>query len=434
MEIAVEEINAKGGIGGVPIELICYDTQTLEAEALKAVSRLVERDKVLVISGPCFSGEFETIAPQLDSRLKTVINSYCSAKPGLSAMSKWAFRNTLTSDKQLKPVVDAWVKEYKIKKVVIIYDAEDAVSKGEGAGVLPALFKAHGVEVLESLTYRTKDTDYSAQVTKAKSLGAEGIGLGSCYQNAGAIAKEMQKQGLNVPVVGGACAGAPGFIEIAGKAAEGAYMSTAAWLDDPRPEVQAYVKKIVAKNNGQLPPYSGPRAYDIIYSYKHCIETSGVTNKPADLDCGPRQDSRLPRRPKEVPRRGRRDHHGREPRRRRLQRHPQGGQRQICQRRQVVEWSNDNRRRQTHSRTAPYPRAPFFFAPSHSPTALRSSAPRIGLAGRTGNREYSRQIESHPWNPDLEFHAMHTWLGVALKSGPASSLDRERHANAKGSP
>jgi branched-chain amino acid transport system substrate-binding protein len=283
MEIAVEEINAKGGIGGVPIDLICFDTQTLEAEALKTVSRLVERDKVLAISGPCFSSEFETIAPQLD-RLKTVINSYCSAKPGLSDMSIWAFRNTLTSDKQLKPVVDAWLNEYKIKKVVIIYDAEDAVSKGEGVGVLPALFKAHGVEVLDSLSYRTKDTDYSAQVTKAKALGAEGIGLGACYQNAGAIAKEMAKQGLNVPIVGGACAGAPGFIEIAGKAAEGAYMSTAAWLEDPRPEVQAYVKKILAKNNNQPPPYSGPRAYDIIYAYKHCIETSGVTNNPSDLD------------------------------------------------------------------------------------------------------------------------------------------------------
>jgi branched-chain amino acid transport system substrate-binding protein len=283
MEIAVEEINAKGGVGGVPIDLICFDTQTLEAEALKVVSRLVERDKVLAISGPCFSSEFETIAPQLD-RLKTVINSYCSAKPGLSDMSIWAFRNTLTSDKQLKPVVDAWLNEYKIKKVVIIYDAEDAVSKGEGVGVLPALFKAHGVDVLDSLSYRTKDTDYSAQVTKAKALGAEGIGLGACYQNAGAIAKEMAKQGLNVPIVGGACAGAPGFIEIAGKAAEGAYMSTAAWLEDPRPEVQAYVKKILAKNNNQPPPYSGPRAYDIIYAYKHCIETSGITNNPSELD------------------------------------------------------------------------------------------------------------------------------------------------------
>ena len=284
MEIAVEEINAKGGIGGVPIELICYDDQTLESEALKQMSRLVDRDKVLAVIGPCFSGPFETIAPQLDERFKTPIDSYCSAKPGLSAMSKWAFRNTLTSDKQLKPVVEAWLKEYKIKKVVIIYDAEDAVSKGEGAAVLPKFLKDHNVEILDSLTYRTKDTDYSAQVTKAKSLGAEGIALGACYQNAAAIAKEMQKQGFNVPIIGGACAGAPGYIEIAGKAAEGTYMSTAAWLDDPRPEVQAYVKKIKPKLNGALPPYSGPRSYDIVYSFKYCFEKAGITNKPADLD------------------------------------------------------------------------------------------------------------------------------------------------------
>src|ERR1700731_5060140 len=55
MEIAVEEINAKGGIGGLPVDLICYDTQTSEAEALKTVSRLVERARVLEIAGPGFS-------------------------------------------------------------------------------------------------------------------------------------------------------------------------------------------------------------------------------------------------------------------------------------------------------------------------------------------------------------------------------------------
>ena len=209
------------------------------------MSRLVDRDKVLVDHPAPASAASSRPSRRSSTRAsRPSINSYCSAKPGLSAMSKWAFRNTLTSDKQLKPVVDAWLKEYKIKKVVIIYDAEDAVSKGEGAAVLPKLFKEHGIEMLDSLTYRTKDTDYSAQVTKAKSLGAEGIALGACYQNAAAIAKEMAKQGLNVPIIGGACAGAPGYIEIAGKAAEGTYMSTAAWLDDPRPEVQAYVKKI----------------------------------------------------------------------------------------------------------------------------------------------------------------------------------------------
>jgi branched-chain amino acid transport system substrate-binding protein len=283
MEIAVKEINAKGGIGGVPVDLICYDTQTLESEGLKSVSRLVERDKVLAISGPCYSSVYETIAPQLDSQLKTVIDSYCSSKPGLSAMSKWAFRNTLTSDKQLKPVVAAWVKEYKPKKVVVIYDAQDAVSRAEGAKILPVLLKADGVDVVGELTYRTNDTDYSAQITKAKSLGVDGIALGSSYQNAGAIVKEARKQGLNVPFVAGAATSTPGFIDIAGKAAEGTYLSTAAWIDDPRPAAAAYLKKYKAASGGKSPNYGGPRSYDNIYLFKHCIEATGATNKPADL-------------------------------------------------------------------------------------------------------------------------------------------------------
>ena len=40
----------------------------------------------------------------------------------------------------------------------------------------------------------------------------------------------------------------------------------------------------MAKNNGKAPPYGGPRAYDIVYSYKYCFEKAGITNKPADLD------------------------------------------------------------------------------------------------------------------------------------------------------
>jgi branched-chain amino acid transport system substrate-binding protein len=46
IDIAVEEINAKGGIGGLPIEMICYDDQTLESEALNAMNRLVDRSSI----------------------------------------------------------------------------------------------------------------------------------------------------------------------------------------------------------------------------------------------------------------------------------------------------------------------------------------------------------------------------------------------------
>ena len=284
MEMAADEINKAGGIGGVPIDILFYDYQAKESEGLNIFNRLVERDKVLAVSGPCFSSVFEILAPLLE-RLKTPMISYCSSKPGLSALSDWAFRNTLTSDKQLKPVVAMWAKEYNIKKAVIIHDLEDAVSRAEGEKIMPGLLKDNGIEQLAILTYRTKDTDFSAQITKAKALGAEGIALGACYQQAAAIAKEARKQGLNAPIVGGACAGAPGFVDIAGSAAEGAYMSTAAWIDDPRKEVQDYVKKLQKKMGkaGYKPPYGGPRAYDLIYALKHCMENFGVTNNSGDL-------------------------------------------------------------------------------------------------------------------------------------------------------
>ena len=283
IKIAQDEINAAGGIGGVPLKVIFWDTQSKESEGIKGFKKLVTRDKVLAVMGPCFSSIYEILAPQLD-RYKVPMISYCSSKPGLSAMSQWAFRNTLTSDKQLDPVVKAWIDAYKIKSAVIIHDLEDAVSKAEGAKILPVLLKKFGVKLLGMLTYRTRDTDFSAQITKAKALNPDGVALGSCYQQAAGIAKEARKQGLAAPFVGGACAGAPGFIQLGGKATEGSYMSTAAWIDDPRASVQAYVKKIQAANKGKKPPYGGPRSYDSTYILKMIMEGQGVTNKSGDLE------------------------------------------------------------------------------------------------------------------------------------------------------
>ena len=140
-EMAAEEINAAGGIGGVKIKLVFYDTHTREADGITIINKLATRDNVLAVSGPCFSSLCEVIFPLLD-KLKVPTISYCSAKPGLSKLSTWAFRNSLTSDKQLAPVVTAWKKAYDIKKVVVIHDLEDAVSKAEGTKVFPLSVQA----------------------------------------------------------------------------------------------------------------------------------------------------------------------------------------------------------------------------------------------------------------------------------------------------
>ena len=282
IRLAVEEVNAAGGIGGVPIKLVEYDYQAKESEGINIINKLATRDNVLAVLGPCFSSVCEVIFPLLE-RLQTPVISYCSAKPGLSKLSDWAFRNSLTSDKQLAPVASRWAKDYNVKTAVIIHDLEDAVSKAEGSKILPMLFKNEGIEVLDILTFRTEDTDYSAQITKAKSLNPDGIGLGSCYQNAAGIIKEARLQGLSQPFIGGACTGAPALIELGGKATEGTYVSTAAWMDDPAAEIQEFVAKIKARNGNKGFPYSAPRGYDSLMITANCMNDNGITNKKGDL-------------------------------------------------------------------------------------------------------------------------------------------------------
>jgi branched-chain amino acid transport system substrate-binding protein len=282
-EIAVEEINKTGGVGGVPLEVLIQDTGTEVAPAISLARKLTLEDKVLAILGPCFSSEFEALAPLLD-RLKTMIVSQCSAKPGISALSQWAFRNTLTSDKQLAPAVEIWQKRYGIKTAAIIYDSADAVSSAEGGAVLPTLLKKSGIEVKESLTYQTKDIDFSAQVTRVKGLNPDGIALGACYQQAANIVREARKQGLKQPFLASACVGSPEFAKLVGKDGEGSIIGSAGWPDDPRPKTAAFLKKFMEKSGGKKPNYGGMRSYDNVYIMKAVIEAGGVTNEPKDLD------------------------------------------------------------------------------------------------------------------------------------------------------
>jgi len=282
-EIALEEINAAGGVGGLPLEVVIHDTATEVGQAISLLRKAVLEEKVLAVNGPCFSSEFEALAPLLD-RLQTVIVSQCSAKPGLSKLSKWAFRNTLTSDKQLEPAVEVWKKRYNVKTAAILYDSADAVSAAEGSKVLPVLLKKYGVEQKDMLTYQTKDIDFSAQLTKIKSLNVDGIALGSCYQQAANIVRQARKLGLKQPFLAGACTGSPEFAKLVGEDGEGSIIGSAGWPDDPRPGNRQFLKKFMERAGGKKPNYGGMRAYDNVYIMKQVIEKYGVTNKPNDLE------------------------------------------------------------------------------------------------------------------------------------------------------
>jgi len=282
MRMAEAELE-KLKIKGEPVKLIVYDTRGDNAEAINLTRKLIHTDNVLAILGPFFSAECEVAFP-LAVQGKTPIITAAAAKPGIAAKNRpWAFRMALTSDKLNGPLVDKWqaANRGQIRKVVVLTDVKDAFTKADGTQVFPAVLKAKGIEVADNVSFQTGDIDFSAQVTKVKSLAPDGIVVAGLYNEGGNVVREIRKQGLQQPIIGALGMSEAKFIEIAGPAAEGVMVVNPFWPDSPEPRVARWVAEY--KKSGKTPNNAASLIYDSLFVTKQCIEKSGVTNRPDDL-------------------------------------------------------------------------------------------------------------------------------------------------------
>ena len=241
-EIARDEINAAGGIGGVPLELVVYDTRADVKENIIIFRKLAMSDKVLSVMGPGYSTECEVVYP-LCNELKLVAASPASAKPGIPAKNRpWAFRISGIADRKLVPGFKKYVELNKIKKAYLVYDAKDALAKSEMIDIFPPLMKANGVESLGTLTYMTGDMDFSALVTKVKDAKPDGVFISSGPTEMANFVREMRRQGMKQPVFGGAEAYQVDLMRVGGKDVEGMMTGGQAWIGRPDPRMQAFVR------------------------------------------------------------------------------------------------------------------------------------------------------------------------------------------------
>lgn len=284
-DLAVDEINKAGGIGGLPVKIILADTATNPSEAANMIRKLAADDKVLAIQGPFLSNEVEVAFP-VANEMKIVAISQASSKPGLGAQNRpYGFRNCPDEAVAAKPAVKKFVEKYNIKTVVFIHDIKDAVSKSLGTTVFPPLFKKEGVTIVNEgnfITFQTGDFDMRAQVTKLKGYKFDGILIGSLYTEAATFAKEARRQGITQPILSGATIVSEYLIKQGGKSVEGIMAPSTFWPQMPG-KAQTFVKAFNEKSKGDLPTIQDAHSYDNVYLLKHIIEITGVTNKAEDL-------------------------------------------------------------------------------------------------------------------------------------------------------
>ena len=290
VEMAVAEINAAGGVNGMKLETVIYDTASKPAEATRLVRKLATDDKVMAILGPFSSSECEVAFP-VGNRIGIVMISQASSKPGVAAKYPFAFRNKIDEGQLAVPTMKKWKAHHNIKTVAIVHDAKDAVSRVLGTMVLPMVSKKLGLQVVNEgnfVTYTTGDFDMRPQVTKLKGMQFDGIVFGGVYMDGVTFIKEARRQGVNQPMMGGNPLMSLQFPRKGGKAAEGVFTSSEFyyWMDTPK--VQKFTKDFIkrAKAKGIDPPEPlqfDVNVYDAVYMLADVMKGKGITNKSADL-------------------------------------------------------------------------------------------------------------------------------------------------------
>jgi branched-chain amino acid transport system substrate-binding protein len=283
-EVAVEEINAAGGIGGRKLTIITKDTEGDNALAIQLARQLIDKDQIIAAHGPQWSAEAEAVFP-ICERSKILCFSPTSTKPGVSAPYPWAFRNTV-DENVLVPQTLKWVKDNYpwVKRAAILTDIKDAYSKSLGHDTFRPRLKQMGIEVVEDVDYVTGDTDFSAHITKIKAKSPEMIAVGGTWVEASNMMKEAEKQDLRVLWVGGVGLGNARIIENTGRASEGA-VHNATYDKDAKTEMnQSYVRRLLAKVPNETPHWPAANCYDAMKMLAYAIKQASIANTPKSLE------------------------------------------------------------------------------------------------------------------------------------------------------
>lgn len=276
-QLAVNEINANGGVNGMMLELNFQDDEHDAEKAVNAYNTLKDKGMKLLVgtvtSAPCIAVGAETAKDNIFQ-----ITPSGSAIDCITAGDN-AFRVCFTDPGQGATAANYIVDNGLATKVGIIYDSSDVYSSGIVEGFV-AEAAAKGIEVVASEAFTADSkTDFSIQIQKVMDSGAEMLFLPIYYQEAALIIQQAKTAGLDMPILGGD--GLDGLIEQLGTevaVADGVMVMTPFAASSTDPKSAAFTAAFEELTNGEVPNQFAADAYDAVYAIKGALEVAGITD------------------------------------------------------------------------------------------------------------------------------------------------------------
>lgn len=280
-ELAVSEINAKGGINGKKVKLESMDDKGDATEASNAYNKLAGDNNVLAVAGTTISATTAAVAPLADqSKLVTIAPAATSDS---IETGNYLFRTCFKDSYQGEVAARFAAENLKVKKVAVLYGTGDPYSSGVGEAFAKAAEKL-GLEVVDKESSSSADdTEYSAQLQKIQASGAELLYAPYYYSVAGPyIIPQARSVGFEGYVMG-----PDGYdgLKLTGDKSQynKTYYTTHYSADDnTNTKVQDFIKSYKSKNNAE-PNTFAALGYDTIYMIKQAIEKAGKNATREDV-------------------------------------------------------------------------------------------------------------------------------------------------------
>jgi len=266
IDLAIEQINAKGGIGGKKLALVVADNKSEAAEGTNAMTKLVSQDKVCAVIGPNLSSSV-IAAGAINNGSKVLditpmgTNESVTVDKATKKVKPYNFRACFIDPFQ-GTVMSKYVKEdLKLSNAAIYIDNSSDYAKGLAESFV-ANYKKLGGNIVATEAYLQKDTDFKATLTKIKATNPDFIYVPGYYQEVGLIVKQAREIGLNVAIGGGDGWDSSKLPEIAGKEAlNNTFFSNVYSPDDTSDLNKKFVADYQKKYNAK-PDVFAALAYD----------------------------------------------------------------------------------------------------------------------------------------------------------------------------
>jgi branched-chain amino acid transport system substrate-binding protein len=217
LKLALEEINAAGGVKGKPMDVLTEDDQTNEKTAVEKVEQL-SRSGVHVTIGGITSNLALAMVPACEKN-KMVLISPTATSPKLTGISQYFFRNFPSDTREGRVMAEYAVRRMRIRSVAILF-----VDKEYGQGLTEVFknrFTELGGTVVYEKAYPEATTDFASYVTEIKEAAPDAIYLPGYYREIADALSEIKKQEVTAKLLSVQGMATPMFLEIAGEAAEG---------------------------------------------------------------------------------------------------------------------------------------------------------------------------------------------------------------------